>query len=192
VALLCAAARLPSARFVGLDRDLDMTALARRSLALNGQSGRVEIKDGDVGALPPDWENRFDVVFSNPPFFEPFQTAPPGAGKDAAYLSDIGLEAWVKAMIFAAKPKAPVVLIHRAAELARILSILDSRAGEITVRPIQPYPGAEAKRVLVKARKGLRRGPLKLLSAKILQDSPGGPSTTQTAAALAGGALNWT
>ncbi len=190
-ALFCAAIRLPDARFVGVDRDAAMLNLAGRGIEANRLESRTSIERVDAGALPRDWENTYDQVFSNPPFFEPSRTSPPGDGKTAAYLSDIGLDAWIKAMLFAAKPRAPITLIHRAAELARILSVLEPRSGEITVLPVRPYPGSEAKRVLVRARKGLRPGPARLLAGLDLHAAKGAELTERAGRILAGDAFHW-
>lgn len=190
-ALLCAGARLGSARLLGVDADEAMLDLARRGIAANGFGARVGVERADAARMPADWENRFDLVFSNPPFFEPGAVSDPGAGKDEAYRNRVGLEGWIKAMLFAAKPRAPIVLIHRAGELSGILAALHRRAGEMAVLPIRPAPGAEAKRVLVMARKGLRPGPLRLLAGLDLHVEPGGAQTDRARAALEDGRLNW-
>lgn len=184
-ALLPAVWRLSGASFVGLELDADMADLARRGVALNAFEDRCEILEGDAAARPADWEDRFDLVFSNPPFFAPGTASAPGDGKAGAYVESLTLDAWVKAMVFAARPKGWIILIHRAAELAGLMSALDRRAGEIAVLPIRPSAGAEAKRVLVRARKGLRPGPVRLLDGLELDDQ------AQIEAIMAGGALEW-
>ncbi|MCI4644294.1 MAG: methyltransferase domain-containing protein [Hyphomonadaceae bacterium] len=184
-ALLPAAWRLEATRFTGLEIDGEMSGLARQGVSLNGFASRCEIADGDLAALPAHWENRFDLVFSNPPYFEAARTSPPGEGKEVAYLESLSTDAWVKQMLFAACPKGWIVLIHRAAELASLLGALDRRAGEITVLPIRARAGAPAKRVLVRARKGLRRGPVTLLDGLETEDSG------RMEAVLSGDALDW-
>ena len=184
-ALMPAVWRLGEADFVGLEIDPAMADLARRGVALNSFNSRCEIIEGDAASLPSDWENRFDLVFSNPPFFSPGKASAPGAGKAGAYVESLSLEAWVKAMVFAARPKGWVVLVHRAAELAALLGALDRRAGEISVLPIRPSSGAEAKRVIVRARKGLRRGAVRLFDGLELDDH------ARMDAIMAGGALEW-
>ena len=184
-ALLPAAWRLSGSAFVGVERDADMAELARRSVALNAFDDRCEILEGDAAVLPADWENRFDLVFSNPPFFAPGKASTPGEGKAGAYVESLTLDAWVKAMVFATRPKGWIILIHRAAELAGLMTALDRRAGEVTVLPIRPSAGAEAKRILVRARKGLRPGPARLLDGLELDDS------VRMDAVMAGEALEW-
>ncbi len=176
-ALLPAAYRLPNTRFTGLEIDADMAALARKGAVENKYEARIEVIDGDAGSIPMDWHNQFDAVFSNPPFFDPGTIQAPGAGKEQAYLGNIELKDWVNAMLFALRPKGTFLMVHRAADLARILAIIERQTGEITVQPVHAYPGADAKRVLVRARKGLRSGPMRLLEPLYLFQSKGGDQT---------------
>jgi len=190
-ALLPAAFRLSSARFVGLERDAQMAALCRQGVTANAMEARVEVAEGDAGALPPAWENRFGLVFANPPYFPPGTISSPGPGKGDAYLERLDLEGWLKAMLFALKPRARLVIIHRAGELARLLAGLERRAGDITILPVRPAPGEPARRVLVLARKGLRPGPARLLDGLDLYEWPGGRMSARHAALLDAGGLEW-
>lgn len=176
-ALLPAAYRLPEAKFTGIELDPEMVGLAQRGIAANDFGDRVEVLSLNANALPPVWQNRFDLVFSNPPFFETGTIQAPGTGKENAYLESLSLRDWINAMLFALRPKGRLTLVHRAADLARIIAVLDRQAGEIEVLPVHSYPGTEAKRVLVRARKGLRPGPLRLLEPQYLYSEKGGART---------------
>lgn len=173
-ALIPVAHRLKRTRITGLELDPEMIELAEMGVEANGFRDRITLVHRSAADLPETWQNRFDVVFSNPPFFELGTIQTPGAGKQAAYLESITLKAWINAMLFALKPKGTFVMVHRAADLARILSLIERQSGEITVLPIHSYPGAEAKRVLVRARKGLRPGPMRLLEPRYLYQQKGG------------------
>lgn len=173
-ALLPAAWRLPHASFTGFEKNLAMAALATEGVAINNLEKRIRIIEGDVLDMPEEWENHFDLVFSNPPFFESGSIQAPAKGKTDAYLQSASLKQWLSAMLFAVRPKGTLILIHRAAELARILSALERRTGEITVMPIRSFPGEDAKRVLIKARKGLRSGSMRLLAGLDLYEKRGG------------------
>lgn len=180
-ALLPAAFRLPGVRFAAVEQDGAIADLARDGAALNGFGPRVAIESAEASVWVQGHENRFDLVFANPPYFEPGKISEPGDGKAGAYIESLSLEGWVKAMLHAAKPRAPVILIHRAAELARLLAQLDRQAGEITVLPIASKEDEPARRVLVRARKGLKRGPLTLLPPLVSHQADG----SRTAAAQA-------
>ncbi|MDP3460573.1 MAG: methyltransferase domain-containing protein [Hyphomonas sp.] len=190
-ALLPAAFRLPGVRFTGVEQAVDMAALARDGVSLNGFGARVNIETGEASAWVQNRENRFDLVFANPPYFEPGRISAPGEGKAGAYIESLALDGWIKAMVHAAKPRAPVVLIHRAAELARLLSQLDRQAGEIIVLPIASKAGEPARRVLVRARKGLKRGPLTLLPPLVTHDADGRARTPAAQAIVEGQAIAW-
>jgi len=181
-----------SCQFTAIEQDGAMLALAARGAEANQVADRLALTHQDIGAYAREHENAFDLVFSNPPYFEPGDIVDPGEGKSGSYLHTLGLDDWLKAMLFAARPRGFVVLIHRSAELARILTRLDKQAGEIAVFPIRPYPGAEANRVLVQARKGLRSGRVRLLAGLDLFEKKDGPYTARMKAIMEGESLEWT
>ena len=190
-ALLPAAWRLPAVSFTGLEMSAPVAEMARKGAALNGFGARVSVETAEASAWVSPHENRFDLVFANPPYFEPGRISEPGEGKASAYIETLSLEGWIKAMIHAARPRAPVILIHRAAELARILAQLDRQAGEIAVLPVASKAGEPARRVLVRGRKGLKRGPLTLLPPLVTHNEDGSARTPAAQAVVEGAGLNW-
>jgi tRNA1(Val) A37 N6-methylase TrmN6 len=190
-ALLPAAFRLPGVSFTGLEMAESVTRLAEIGTQLNGFGTRVSIENTEASEWVKPHENRFDLVFANPPYFEPGKISDPGEGKASAYIETLSLEGWIKAMLHAAKPRAPVILVHRAAELARLLAQLDRQAGEITVLPIASKAGEPARRVLVRGRKGLKRGPLTLLPPLITHTEDGSARTPAAQAIVEGIPLVW-
>tara|TARA_R110000787_G_scaffold20114_15_gene59954 strand:- start:4721 stop:5449 length:729 start_codon:yes stop_codon:yes gene_type:complete len=189
-AMLPAAFRLPGVRFTGVEIDAEMAELAHAGVAANGFEDRVSVEADEASHWVKTHENRFDLVFANPPYFEPGRISAPGEGKTQAYLESLDLAGWIKTMVFAAKPRAPIVMIHRAAELARILTGFDRQTGDITVLPVASKPGEEARRVLVRGRKGLKRGPVRLLPPLVthLQDGTASPALE---AVRRGEAIDW-
>ena len=96
-------------------------------------------------------------------------------GRQAAYLADTPLKAWVLFLHHVTRPGGRITMIHRAAALGDLLELLGPRTGEIEILPVRPAPGAAAGRVLVRARKGLRRGPVTLYDGLTLHGVAGGP-----------------
>lgn len=176
-ALFPAAARLKTARFTGFERDPLMLGLAQRGIEENSFGERVEVQSQDVGDIPHDWENRYDLVFSNPPFFKDGSIKEPGEGKHGAYLETVPLKDWIWGMLHVLKPRGRFVMIHRASELARILALIERRTGQIEVLPVRSFPGKDAKRVIIRARKGLKSGPMRLLPGIEVYKSKGGERT---------------
>ena len=190
-ALLCAAHRLAGCSLTGFEREPGALALAQLGVAANGQQQRVTLVQHDVGERPAELENRFDQSFSNPPFFDPGAVRAPSPGRQAAYLAETPLKAWILFLHHVTRPGGRITMIHRAAALGDLLELLGPRTGEIEILPVRPAPGAVAGRVLVRARKGLRRGPVTLYDGLTLHDVAGGPGTLRAAEALRGGALEW-
>jgi len=185
-ALIAAATGLADARFVGLERDAAALALARENVRLNGLENRVEIVEGD--ALAPGAP--FDGVFANPPFDEEGVPEPHPARR-SSYLSEAGVEDWIKALSNRLKGGARLTLIQRAAHLPAILAALEGRLGGVEVFPLRPSADQPAKRVLVRAGKG-SRAPLRLLKGLDLHDSSGGKFTPEADAIFKGEArIGW-
>ncbi len=190
-ALLPAAFRLPGVSFTGVEQDAGVAEMARAGVGANGFGARVRIETAEASDWVRAHENRFDLVFANPPYFEPGKISEPGAGKAGAYVESLSLEGWVKAMLFAAKPRAAVVMVHRAAALARVLAQFDRQAGEITVLPVASKAGEAARRVLVRGRKGLKRGPLTLLAPMVTHTPNGSVRAEAAQAVVEGRAVYW-
>lgn len=191
-ALFPAAWRLDQSRFTGLDRDEAILPLTQMGIEANQFSERVGLIASDASGLPAEMENQFDQVMSNPPYFEPGRITDPSAGREAAYMADVPLKDWLKAMLFAVKPKGRITLIHRAGVLGEILSYLLTRSGQIEILPVRSAPGEPAKRVIVTARKGLKRGETVLHEGLVMHKFKGEADYTERAAAVLGGApLIW-
>jgi tRNA1Val (adenine37-N6)-methyltransferase len=190
-ALLCAAHRLPGARFTGFELDRAALDLCIRGVAENRLADRVDAIEADIRVRSEAFENRFTQSFCNPPFFEPGAIRPPARARHSAYVAEAPLREWVLFLHHVTAPRGRITLIHRAAALAEVLELLAPRTGEIEVLPVRPAPGAPASRVLVRARKGLRRGPLRLYDGLALHETAGGVASDRAAAILRGGALEW-
>lgn len=191
-ALLCAAHRLSSCHFTGFERDADALALARQGVIANGFQARADIVGHDVAERHLALENVYDQSFANPPFFDPGSVRAPAAGKQASHLALTPLKAWILFLHHITRPGGRITLIHRAAAIGEVLELMSPRTGEIEIMPVRPRPGAEAVRILVRARKGLRRGPVRLYDGLSLEDVPGtGVHSSRAAACFEGYALDW-
>jgi tRNA1(Val) A37 N6-methylase TrmN6 len=114
-ALLCAAHRLSGCKFTGFERDPEALALARLGVVTNGFEARVTLTSHDVAERLANLENRFDQSFCNPPFFEPGSVRAPAASRQAAYLAETPLKAWILFLHHITRPGGRITLIHRAA-----------------------------------------------------------------------------
>lgn len=173
-AALCLLARLPEVRVTGLELQAPLAALARDNAALNGWTERFQVIEGDLAnprLLP---EGGFDEVICNPPHHEAAMAAAPDPTKArATHEAEASLDDWVAAALAQVRPKGAVTFIHRADRLDALLAALHTRAaGDIVVFPLWPKPGQAARRVLVRARKGVRT-PLTLAAGLVLHGADG-------------------
>jgi tRNA1(Val) A37 N6-methylase TrmN6 len=174
-AALCFAHRVSGSQVTGLELQPEMAALARRNVELNDMKGRVAILDGDLLRPPRELEGGdYDHVIANPPYL-PAERAdpPPDDSKAAANVEgEAVLANWVDFALNMAKPKGGVTFIHRADRLDELLALLHGRAGGIVVFPLWPKPGREAKRVIVRARPGVKT-PMRLSAGLVLHEGDG-------------------
>ncbi len=182
-AALCYARRVPGASVAGLELQPDFARLARENVELNGLSGRVEIVEGDLLQPPESLViGSFDHVIANPPYLPQHRADPPPQESKASANVEgaTTLADWLKFALAMVRPKGGITFIHRADRLDDLLALLHHRAGGIVVFPLWPKAGREAKRVIVRARPGVRT-PMRLGAGLVLHNEDG----SYTARALA-------
>lgn len=115
-------------------------------------------------------ENQFDLVISNPPFFDDeSKIRQPSAERNRAYIIGAPLEKWLVAMLRLCNAKGEILLIHRADRMHDILNALQGRAGDIRILPIHPKTETNANRILVRAKKA-SKAPTQILPSLFLRD----------------------
>ncbi|NNU79632.1 methyltransferase [Halovulum dunhuangense] len=171
-ALLCLGARVPDLALTGLELQAPYADLARRNAALNGIAARI--LEGDILDPPAELRGQgFDQVLMNPPFYDAAAATPAGdIGRDTAHREgEAGLAAFVDLGLRRLKPGGWLTIIHRADRLADILFALGHRAGAVAILPLVPRVGRDARRVVLRARKGAR-APLRLAFPLVLHEGP--------------------
>ena len=173
-ASLCLAARIPGCRIFGLELQPPLVALARQNIEINGFTGRVDSMIGTLQMPPPRLApGSFHHVMTNPPFNDGNGTASPNAGKDIANReNETDLAEWMRFAVNMLRPKGTLVAIYRADRLDELLAALYRKVGEIFVLPLWPKAGRPAKRVIIRARKGIA-SPLTLSAGLVLHEEDG-------------------
>lgn len=169
----CLASRVPGIVLTGLERDSAALALARRGAQANGIE--VDWVEGDVLSPPAPVLRQFDHVISNPPYrsTERGQRSPNAARAAAHAIGDADFSAWIAFCAARVAGKGTLTLVLPAAELARAVAVLESRLAAVTVLPLWPKQGAEARRVVLQARRG-GKAPSRLLPGLVLHEADGG------------------
>jgi FkbM family methyltransferase len=178
-AALCYAVRVPGAQVTGLEVQPELAAIATENIARNDLSDRVRIVVGDLLRAPDMLEpGTFDHVMANPPFMPADRgLTPPDRSKAVATVEGAAdLAAWIDFGLRMVKPKGSITLVHRADRLDEVLTLLGAWAGGpvggIVVFPLWPGHGRPAKRVIVRARPGVR-APMRLAAGLTLHREDG-------------------
>ncbi|MFN4089657.1 MAG: tRNA1(Val) (adenine(37)-N6)-methyltransferase [Alphaproteobacteria bacterium] len=169
-AALCLAARVPGVRLVLLESEPQAAALARENAARSGADPRPEVWEGDLASPPAEVAGaRFDHVMSNPPYMPRSRgTVASARGVAARQEGTLDLGGWVRACCRRTAPRGSVTFVHRADRLDELVAALAAAgAGGVTLLPLWPRRGADAKRILVRASPG-SRAPARLLSGLVL------------------------
>jgi len=174
-ASLCLARRVPDCSITGLEIDPALISIARTNAAENGFSERLSFVHGNVAAPPAELAREsFDAVMTNPPYrAEGSGTPSPDAGKQRANEeSEADLRLWIATALDLLKPKGSLVIVHRADRLDEMLALLHGKLGEIAILPLWPKAGKAAKRVILRARKGIKTGAA-MLPGLVLHEADG-------------------
>lgn len=177
-AALCLLARRPDVRVVGIESDAAACALATANAAANGVADRLAVHHRDLAAgrrALGMGRIVVDAAMTNPPFLAAGAADPsPDAGRRRANLESVGLAEWIADCTGPLRAKGALTLIHRADRLDdAIVALRGAGLGEIAVLPLWPKADVPARRVLLRARKGVA-GMARLLPGLILHGSDGG------------------
>jgi tRNA1(Val) A37 N6-methylase TrmN6 len=176
-ASLCLVARCPAIHITGLENASRYAMLCEENAKRNGYGQHIrvitaDVKDGlrrDLSNMPQ--HGSFQHAFANPPFFEDGKVTPSPSllkAKANAFGPD-DLEVWIKVMIAMVGLRGTVTLIHRPESLAKILSAMEDKLGDIRVAPLHARENTTASRIIVQGIKG-SRAPLQLLPGLILHN----------------------
>lgn len=191
---LAVARRCPLVRVTLIEREPDLTDLARVNIERNGLTARCNAICADLTqplaafgeqGLAPE---TFDHVLANPPFHDAGQVrvSPRGLKAGASAFGVGDLDRWLRFLAAMAKPGGKLTLIHRADALRAVLDAIGQRFGDLAVFPLFPRADTPASRILVTGIKG-SRGPLRLLAGLVLH-GPDGHYTPEAEHILRAGA----
>ena len=175
-AALCLLARVPELSVTGIEIQAELVRLAGENARANGVAERFLPIAGDLARPPPRLApGAFHHVLCNPPQLpaEGSRPASNPARDTANREGEARLADWVSAALAMVQPKGSLAFVHRADRLDALLAALSDRAGEIVVFPLWPRQGQAAKRILLRARKGVAI-PLRLSAGLVLHEAGGG------------------
>jgi len=143
---LCILANNPNATITGIDISDQMLRDCAQNALLNNKT--IELINADITS----WRTArtFDMVVSNPPYF---QGTP--AAHHAHHNADLGL--WAQKCVARVKPRGYFCTIVDAAAMATVISAMTRACGDIYILPLFGRAHT-AERVLIRGRVGTRGG----------------------------------
>ena len=174
-AAICLAQRCANCSVTGIDIQPEIVRLANDNVALNGLSGRVKVLVSDlVRPLSGLNAGAFDHAIANPPFLDinSADISPVYGRAFANVEGEATLSDWIDLLLTMVRMKGAITLIQRADRLDEILTLLRGRAGDIVVFPLWPKKGVPAKRIIIRARKGVRTS-MTISPGLVLHDNDG-------------------
>ncbi len=169
--LLCLAARVPDVSGIGIEIDPAMAELARRNMAANGRSN-LSIVTADIGVWAGD--GAFDHAFCNPPWHNSAATPSPTDRRHlATHEGRLPLEGWIASLRRALRPGGSLTLMVGAVRTGQAMTGLHAAGfGRITLVPLWPKPGRDAKLLLIQGLAG-RRDSDRVTPGLVLHDVDG-------------------
>ena len=171
---LCLARRLAELQITAVEKNADMAALCSENAVQNGLQNRIRVLSADIREMPPVLAGSFDHVISNPPYHNSHGTRPRHPDRAVAHMGDETLmRDWVKAAVWAAKPRGRISFICRADRAAELITMFDAAgAGETVLFPLWSRPMSPASRVIIQLRKGVV-GPGAVLPGLVVHNDDG-------------------
>ena len=156
-ASLCLATRLNKVQITAVELDPVLVELAQKNVVTNGFDDRFRVLPGDIKALPPVLGSSFDHVISNPPYHFATGTKPQNRRRALAHMGNgLTLDDWVKAAMWAVKPRGRISFICRADRGGELVNLfVNAGASETLQFPLWPRPMVPAGRVIIQVRKSV-------------------------------------
>lgn len=153
-------ARTKAASFIGLEIQEESADMARRSVALNGLSEKIEIVTGDIKEASARFgAASFDVVTSNPPYMTGSHglTNPEEAKAIARHEVLCTLDDVVREASRLLVPGGHFYMVHRPFRLAEIFAAMQKYHVEPKrMRLVYPYVDREPNMVLIEGIRGAK------------------------------------
>ncbi len=173
---LCLMGRLSDVQVTGLELQSVLFDIAQKNRVANGFEDRWSLVQADLLHLPKDMPlGSFDQVICNPPFMPKGSShaSPDPIKLLANHEGEASLRDWMLAALKLVKQKGAVTIVHRADRLDEILSVFrEKKAGAVEIFPLWPYAGQPAKRVVVRAKRGISK-PMMITAGQVLHEKDG-------------------
>ena len=145
--------------------------IANENIVRNNFQKKINVIKGDIFYVENDLINRFDIVVTNPPFYDRKQKKSENELDNYAKRI-INYESWIENSLKLLKDKGIIFLIIPTELLVKSLKILDKKTGSFKIFPIWPNQKKSSKRLILLAKKG-GASPTELMSGMRLLNNRG-------------------
>ena len=145
--------------------------IANENIIINNFQNKINIIQGDIFNIDNHLMNRFDIVVTNPPFYDQQQKKSENDLNNYAKRI-INYESWVENSLKLLKYKGIIFLIIPTGLLEKSLKILSKSTGSFKIFPIWPNQKKSSKRLILLAKKG-GTSPTELMSGLRLLNNQG-------------------
>ena len=145
--------------------------IANENIVRNNLQKKINLMQGDIFNIDNDLMNRFDVVVTNPPFYDKQQKKSENELDNYAKRI-INYEGWIENSVKLLKDKGIIFLIIPTRLLEKSLKFLATKTGSFKIFPIWPNQKKSSKRLILLAKKG-GASPTELMSGMRLLNNRG-------------------
>ncbi len=145
--------------------------IANENIVRNNFQKKINLMQGDIFNINNDLMNRFDIVVTNPPFYDRKQKKSENELENYA-TRIINYESWIENSVKLLKDKGIIFLIIPTRLLEKSLKFLGTKTGSFKIFPIWPNQKKSSKRLILLAKKG-GASPTELMSGMRLLNNRG-------------------
>ncbi len=145
--------------------------IANENIIRNNFQKKINLMQGDIFNIDNDLMNRFDIVVTNPPFYDRKQKKSENELENYA-TRIINYESWIENSVKLLRDKGIIFLIIPTRLLEKSLKFLSTKTGSFKIFPIWPNQKKSSKRLILFAKKG-GASPTELMSGMRLLNNRG-------------------
>ena len=156
---------------IAIENNDSYSEIANENIVINNFQKKINVIKGDVFNLNSNLINSFDIVVTNPPFYDQKQKKSENELDNYAKRI-INYESWIENSLKLLKDKGTIFLIIPTGLLEKSLKILSTKTGSFKIFPIWPNQKNSSKRLILFAKKG-GASPTELMSGIRLLNNEG-------------------
>ena len=145
--------------------------IANENIVRNNFQEKINLMKEDIFDFDNNLINRFDIVVTNPPFYDQHQKKSENELDNYAKRI-MNYESWIENSVKLLKDKGMIFLIIPTALLEKSLKSLSTKTGSFKIFPIWPNQKKSSKRLILIAKKG-GASPTELMSGMRLLNNKG-------------------